>query len=135
MPTLIFLMRLQGSGHGLTGARHVQAQRIGLPHSDAARSLGFRQVTANPRKKRPIRSLRRGTRRRDFARNIGAGAKTGIDQTARRQPIQNLPIFSEMRGLPARRLIPIQAQPAQIFHKCCFIFWAAARGIYILNAQ
>ena len=103
--------------------------------ADAARGFGLRQVSADAWVKRPIRPLRRRPRCGHFARDISAGAETGINQAARSKPIQYRAIFGKMGGLAAFCAIPIQPKPAQILKYRGLIFRAAARGIDILNSQ
>src|SRR4051812_17993230 len=50
----------------------------------------------------------------DLVQPLAAGAETAVDEPPGAQAVQRRPVVVKMLGLPAHRLLPIQAEPAQV---------------------
>ena len=67
--------------------------------------------------------------------DLGAREEGGIDEAAGFEVFEHRPIFGNMVGLAAHRLLPVQPEPAQVFVDLCLVFGPAAGGIDILDAE
>ena len=67
--------------------------------------------------------------------NVGAGAKTGIDQPLFPEPIQRSCVVSRPLGLDDRLGVKVEAQPGQILVNALDKLQTAAAGVEILDPQ
>jgi hypothetical protein len=77
--------------------------------------------------------LRRAAGARDLGLDLAPSAKAGIEDPFFREPIESAPIIIEMLRLPAYRLVPIKAQPSEIFEDRNGILVATAPAVDVLN--
>src|SRR6185437_6939829 len=114
----------------LEGAFHIEPQGIRCAGFDPPPPLGGGEVPAGARIDR-IGAMRG----RGGARDIGAGAETGIEQPGLVEPAERVAIIGEMLGLAAHIAVPVDAEPAQIVGDGGDELRAAARAVDILDPQ
>src|SRR5262249_58635363 len=115
------------------GARHIERQRIRLARRHAPPALGGRDRLARPRIERgavwiawPLSTaLALGNKRGD----LGTAFEARVDEFPCIEPRQRAAIVGEMHALPPHRLLPGDAEPAQILIDRLLVFRPAARRL------
>src|SRR5262249_71764 len=80
-------------------------------------------------------SVRRGCGALDLGLDLPPAAEAGIEHPAGGELIQPLAIVGEVLGLPAHRLLPLEAEPGEILLDRRLERWPAAGAVEILDAQ
>jgi hypothetical protein len=123
----------------LTCRRHVEPQRIGHARFKQSRALIGRQRFRGAGIERCAVGIARpgslGLLQRYQSRNLGAALETRINQALGDESIDRIAIFRKVFRLPPHRLLPPDAEPAEVFINRGFEFRLAAGGVDILDAK
>ncbi len=111
---------------------HMQPQSVRLAGSDAGIALVLRQPAARAWVARhAIGRVRSGGGLLD----VGAAAKAGVEQAARRQPIKRGAILGEVLRLHPHLAIPVEAEPGQVLEDRRGELRTAARPVDVFQAE
>ena len=112
------------------GARHVEppAMRLGR---DAPFTLALGQRAARS----GVDGAGRAVRRRQAGGDVGARAKTGIDEAARSQIVERGGIGAEPARLAYGVAVPIEAEPFEVGERCRDIIFARTAAVDIVDAD
>src|SRR5262249_2411913 len=117
--------------------RHVEPQRVWLAALHAPPAFGLRKRTRiagiERRAVRVARPRRMPLPLSDKACDLAAGLEAGIDKAI--EPRQCSAVVVEMRALAPHRLLPLDAEPRQVFIDRLLVFPTAARHVDVLDAQ
>src|SRR5216684_4006052 len=123
----------------LTCRRHVEPQRIGRARFKQPRALlgreRFRRAVIERRAVGIARPRRLRLLQRYQSRDLGTALETRINQALGDEFIDRIAIFRKVFRLPPHRLLPPDAEPAEVFINRGLEFRLAAGGVDILDAK